>query len=144
MDLEICTVCILLHIQQQSINCSYNRNKFVSFCFLKIVALEECPVSSTLVPLKSLIQGSACQVLKKTDLAVKVRKSALKKMNTRLSMTPRSKCVRFSQSRSLLVVISRSRSSHARSSLISVLSELDLWASLKIVAQTLGYPGFEE
>lgn len=125
MDLEICTVCILLHIQQQSINCSYNRNKFVSFCFLKIVALEECPVSSTLVPLKSLIQGSACQVLKKTDLAVKVRKSALKKMNTRLSMTPRSKCVRFSQSRSLLFVVFRCRFSLT---LLARSLELDLRA----------------
>lgn len=42
-------------------------------------ALEECPVSSTLVPLKSLIQGSACQVLKKTDLAVKFFQEAIVK-----------------------------------------------------------------
>lgn len=38
-----------------------------------IADVEECQVSANLVPLKSLIQGSACQVLKKTDLAVKVR-----------------------------------------------------------------------
>lgn len=42
-------------------------------------ALEECPVSSTLVPLKFLIQGSACQVLKKTDLAVKFFQEAIVK-----------------------------------------------------------------
>lgn len=40
---------------------------------LFIADVEECQVSANLVPLKSLIQGSACQVLKKTDLAVKVR-----------------------------------------------------------------------
>ena len=47
-------------------------NKFIpaSLCFT--VALEVCQVSVNLVPLKSLIQGSACQVLKKTDLAIKV------------------------------------------------------------------------
>ncbi|KAJ7325649.1 Tetratricopeptide repeat protein 39C [Desmophyllum pertusum] len=42
-------------------------------------ALEECQVSANLIPLKSLIQGSACQVLKKTDLAVKHFRDALVK-----------------------------------------------------------------
>ena len=39
-----------------------------------VVALEECKVSSNLIPIKSLIQGAACKVLKKTDLAVQVGK----------------------------------------------------------------------
>lgn len=33
-------------------------------------ALQECKVSTSLIPLKSLIQGAGCLVLKKTDLAV--------------------------------------------------------------------------
>ena len=42
--------------------------------FLSILALEECKVTSNLIPLKSLIQGAACQALRKMDLAVQVRK----------------------------------------------------------------------
>jgi len=42
-------------------------------------ALEECNVSVSLIPLKSLIQGAACQVLKKTDLAVQFFQEAVAK-----------------------------------------------------------------
>lgn len=41
--------------------------------------VEKCQVSANLVPLKSLIQGSACQVLKKTDLAIKFLQDAIVK-----------------------------------------------------------------
>ena len=42
--------------------------------FLFILALEDCKVTSNLIPLKSLIQGAACQALRKMDVAVQVRK----------------------------------------------------------------------
>lgn len=44
-----------------------------------ISALEECKVTSNLIPLKSLIQGAACQALRKMDLAVQYFQEAVTK-----------------------------------------------------------------
>lgn len=55
------------------VNSKYTKQRDICFFLLPItVALEVSEVSLNLVPLKCLIQGSACQVLKKTDMAVKV------------------------------------------------------------------------
>lgn len=44
---------------------------FAALCFFD-VALEASEVSLNLIPVKCLIQGSASQVLKKTETAIKV------------------------------------------------------------------------
>ena len=56
-----------------------NASEICLFLFSFSVELEASEVSLNLIPLKCLIQGSACQVLKKTDMAVKV--SAIRGIN---------------------------------------------------------------
>ena len=60
--------------KEAPINSKYTKQRdiFLRFVFFFAVALEASEVSLNLVPLKCLIQGSASQVLKKTDMAVKV------------------------------------------------------------------------
>lgn len=66
--------CFWLSARKEApVNSKYTKQREIClFCFIFSVALEASEVSLNLIPLKCLIQGSACRVLKKTDMAVKV------------------------------------------------------------------------